>query len=54
VAPKNVTIEQARDGLARDYYPQWRRETFERFAGRLIEEHQVQVFVDRVLGTPEP
>ncbi len=48
MAAENVPFEQARAELFQEYYPRWRRDRFERFAGRLAEEHRIEVFGDRV------
>jgi hypothetical protein len=53
-APKNVSFEQARDELMREYYPRWRRERFEQFASRFLDEHRIEVFGDRVLRLAAP
>jgi peptidyl-prolyl cis-trans isomerase C len=49
---RNLSFEQARDELRRDYYPRWRRERFERFAGQLTDAHRIETFSDRVLAAP--
>jgi hypothetical protein len=47
---RNVSFEQAREELSREYYPRWRRERFERFTGRFVEQHQIEAHLDRVLA----
>jgi peptidyl-prolyl cis-trans isomerase C len=48
MAPKNIPFEKAREELQREYYPRWRQEHWKRFSARLVDQHRVEVFADKV------
>jgi hypothetical protein len=45
---RNISFEQARDELRRQYYPRWRRDRFERFVGQLMDGRRIETFTDRL------
>jgi hypothetical protein len=51
-APKNVTFDQAREELRREYYPRWRQDRWKQFTARLQDEHRVEAFADKVVQAP--
>ncbi len=50
MAPKNVTFEQARRGLATAYFDKWSQEQFLAFTSRLAQAHKTEVYFDRVVA----
>jgi hypothetical protein len=52
MAPKNIPFSEAREELRRQYYPQWRPQHFKQFAARLVDQHRVEVFTDKVVTAP--
>lgn len=49
MAPKNVTFEQARRGLAAAYFEKWSQEQFLAFTSRLAQAHKTEVYFDRIV-----
>ncbi len=50
--PSNVSFQQAREELRREYFPRWRQERWKQFCARLQDEHRVEAFTDRVVKAP--
>ena len=47
-APANITFAMARDKLRAGYLERWQRQQFEELTGKLIREHKVEGFFDRI------
>lgn len=51
--PANITFEMARDRLRAGYLEHWQRQQFEELTGKLMREHKVEAYFDRI-PTNEP
>jgi hypothetical protein len=46
--PENIAFEMARDRLRAAYLEHWQRQQFEEFTGKLLQEHKVEAYFDRI------